>query len=698
MLPGLKIRIGADTSDLEAGLSAADKRLARFAKVTAAAMAAAATATLALARASMNTIDAQAKMARTLGTTTKSVQVLSRAGDLAGVSMSGIEQATKDLTRRLSQAAGGAGPAADALKRLGLTAGELMAMPLDNRVMAINEAIDEFIPAAQRAAVAGQLFGEEGSLAMARIDTATLQQATRDIEDFGVAVSDVDAADIERTNDAISRLSLIAEGFGNRVAVALAPAMERLADAIAVATRITGPLAQAMGAIFDRVPAYSAVLASFAAVMAGKVVAGMIAARLATVTLSTALTFLRGAIIRTGIGALIVLLGEGAYWFARITKGVGGVGEAMKLMGDVWAGVWSGILRATEALPMGLSAVWSNIAAGFYKMVQGLQSAWASFLHGMVNAMRGTALENTEAFASLGAAAIAAGTAVHETQATIDGLQSAAEASGAGAGQAIADGMAMATAAADHLRASIAAALGGGDEGPPKITPVATLGDDGVAAGGAEPGKGGGAVSNILQELQTLTDSLLTSEQLQMQSFHRQQDILDQALRQRLLTTQQYAAMMEKVEATHQYNVLKESNAGVSGVLSSLGTLFEGSKEIGAGIALANSWLAFTEVLKDPALIGRPFARGLAAAAALASGLNAVRSIKSASKGGTSAGASGGGATASAAPAPQITQQRIANISFQGSFAPTPEAIGMIASGLNDWLGDGGQLNIRSAT
>ena len=31
------------------------------------------------------------------------------------------------------------------------------------------------MPVAERAAVAGQLFGEEGSIAMARIDTATLR-------------------------------------------------------------------------------------------------------------------------------------------------------------------------------------------------------------------------------------------------------------------------------------------------------------------------------------------------------------------------------------------------------------------------------------------------------------------------------------------------------------------------------------------
>ena len=129
-------------------------------------------------RSGLQAVDAQAKLAQSLGTTVASIQTLERAGELAGVSMSGIEQATKDLTRRLSQAAAGSGPAADALDRLGLSANELIALPLDQRVGAINAAIESFVPAAERAAVAGQLFGEEGSIAMSRIDTATLRQAT----------------------------------------------------------------------------------------------------------------------------------------------------------------------------------------------------------------------------------------------------------------------------------------------------------------------------------------------------------------------------------------------------------------------------------------------------------------------------------------------------------------------------------------
>ena len=236
-------------------MEAANARLAAFSArvkiATAAAIAAAAACGIAMVRSGLATVDAQAKLAQSLGTTVASIQVLERAGELAGVAMSGVEQATKDLTRRLSQAASGAGPAAEALGRLGLSASELLALPLDERVGRINQAIADFVPAAERAAVAGQLFGEEGSIAMARIDTATLRQATQDVRDFGVVVSEADADRIERANAAISRLGLIWRGLSNQLAVAAAPALEAVANAMAALARTTGPLGIAIRGLFD---------------------------------------------------------------------------------------------------------------------------------------------------------------------------------------------------------------------------------------------------------------------------------------------------------------------------------------------------------------------------------------------------------------------------------------------------------------
>ena len=345
-------------------MEAANTRLAAFSArvkiATAAAIAAAAASGIAMIRSGLATVDAQAKLAQSLGTTVASIQVLERAGELAGVAMSGIEQATKDLTRRLSQAAAGAGPAAEALGRLGLSASELLALPLDERVGRINQAIADFVPAAERAAVAGQLFGEEGSIAMARLDTATLRQATEDVRDFGVVVSETDADRIERANAAISRLGLIWRGLSNQLAVAAAPALEAVANAMAALARSTGPLGIAIRGLFDNLGRLASYAATFAGILAGRWVAGLVAAAVSVRGLATALVVLRGALIRTGIGALIVAAGEMVYQFSRLVAGAGGFGEAMSLLGDVASEVWERIKQGGHSLALSLQSVWAT--------------------------------------------------------------------------------------------------------------------------------------------------------------------------------------------------------------------------------------------------------------------------------------------------------------------------------------------------
>ena len=368
-------------------MEAANARMAGFTRkvgvAAAAAVAAATAAGIAMVRSGLQMVDAQAKLAQSLGTTVASIQTLERAGKLAGVSMSGIEQATKDLTRRLSQAAAGSGPAADALERLGLTASELLALPLDERVGAINAAIAAFVPVAQRAAVAGQLFGEEGSIAMARIDTATLRQATEDVRAFGVVVSEQDADRIERTNDAISRLGLVWRGLSNQLAVAAAPALEAVADAMAALASRTGPLGMAISGLFDQIGRLSTYAASFAGFMAGRWVAGLAAAAISVRGLATALVVLRGALIRTGIGALIVGAGELVYQFTKLVKGAGGFGNAMALMGDVAKAVWEGIKTTALSFADDFRAMQSEIEAIWTRLMAFLAGKWADFL-GMI--------------------------------------------------------------------------------------------------------------------------------------------------------------------------------------------------------------------------------------------------------------------------------------------------------------------------
>ena len=361
---------------LSSEMERANARLVGFSRkagiALAAVTAAAAAAGVAMIRSGLDTIGAQADMATSLKTTVESLQVLTWAGELAGVSMGEIEQATKKLTTRLSEAAAGSGSAVGALQRLNLTAAELQALPLDQRIAAIQEALNRFVPEAERAAVASDLFGDRAALAFLRIDPATLREAAQDMRDFGVAVSDTDAAQIERTGDAIAKLGLIWLGLTNRLTAAVAPALEVVANALADMARSTGPIGIAITALFDNIGRLTTYAATFAAVMAGRWVAGLAAAALSVRGLATSLVILRGALIRTGIGALIVGAGELVFQFTKLVAGAGGFGNAMGLLKDVVVEVWERIKMGATAAGAAATAMFFDIKAD---AASGMQSA-----------------------------------------------------------------------------------------------------------------------------------------------------------------------------------------------------------------------------------------------------------------------------------------------------------------------------------
>ena len=332
-------RSGEQAMDKVGAASArADRQLAAFArraKIAAAAIATAAVAAAgAMVRSGLQTIDAQAKLAASLDTTVESIQVLERAGDLAGVSMGQVEQATIQLTRRLSMAAAGTGPAVDALDRLRLSAEELQELPLDERLALIQSRLAEFVPEAERASVATQLFGDRAGLVFTRIDTDTLRQATADVRDFGVAVSDQDAAQIERTNDAISRLGMVWRGVANQLTVAVAPILESIANGLAEIARAAGPFGSAINTVLDNLDR----LGTYATVAAGALLVSLApaagAAALAVGRLTTALLASRAALARTGWGLAVLALGEIAYRMELFGSATEASNEAQERMNE----------------------------------------------------------------------------------------------------------------------------------------------------------------------------------------------------------------------------------------------------------------------------------------------------------------------------------------------------------------------------
>jgi hypothetical protein len=81
---------------------------------------------------------------------------------------------------------------------------------------------------------------------------------------------------------------------------------------------------------------------------------------------------LRSALIRTGIGALIVGAGELVYQFTRLVSGAGGFGAAMSLLKDLAVEVW-------ERIRMGAAAAGAAATAMFFDLkadtASGMQSA-----------------------------------------------------------------------------------------------------------------------------------------------------------------------------------------------------------------------------------------------------------------------------------------------------------------------------------
>ena len=202
-------------------------------------------------------------------------------------------------------------------------------------------------------------------------------------------MSDQDAAQIERTNDAISRLGLVWRGLSNQLAVAAAPALEAVADAMAAVARTTGPLGQGIQGLFGNVGRLASTAAAFAGFLAGRWVAGLAAAALSVRGLATALVVLRGALIRTGIGALIVGAGELIYQFGRLVSGAGGFGEAMGLLKDVAVEVWDRIKTGAAAAGAAATATFFDLKADAASAMQSAIESVVGFGNTAANTFEG---------------------------------------------------------------------------------------------------------------------------------------------------------------------------------------------------------------------------------------------------------------------------------------------------------------------
>jgi hypothetical protein len=221
--------------------------------------------------------------------------------------------------------------------------------------------------------------------------------------------------------------------------------------------------------------------------------------------------------------------------------------------------------------------------------------------------------------------------------------------------------------------------------------------------------KGREASAKRLQsEVDALINVLMTQEEAQIASFQRQQETLQTALDQRLITQQEYNDLMQQSERSHLAAIDQLHRASANRTVGQYDTMFGnmatifaagGDKLVGITKAfsiaqgLLNSYRAFTEVLADPSLIGRPFLRTALAASTLGAGLAQVSNMRSVGGGGGGGGAASAGAAPSAASSAPAVSRNVA-ISLTGGDMFSRSQVIQLINAINESVEDGAVVRL----
>jgi hypothetical protein len=350
----------------------ANARMAAFARRARIAASAAATvlttAVVAMSRSTVAAANEIGQLSQMANANPELFQRWSAASATVGIEQEKLADILKDVNDRVGDfLQTGGGPMADFFEniapRVGVTADQFARLSGP-------EALQLYVSSLERAGVSQQemTFYLEAMASDTTRLIPLLQNGGAEMTRLGAqaqalgAVLDADAiAAMRRSELALVSIGQVFTGVRNRIAVALAPSLEAVANAFVALASSTSPISRAFDAVLANLSRLAIYAGTFATFLAGRWVAAMAAAALSVRGLATTLAVLKGALIRTGIGALIVGAGELVYWFTRLAAGAGGFGEAMQLLKDVAVEVW-------DRIKMGASSAGATATAMFYDL------------------------------------------------------------------------------------------------------------------------------------------------------------------------------------------------------------------------------------------------------------------------------------------------------------------------------------------
>lgn len=216
----------------KAAFDSVNARMEKTAKSAAVVGAAAVAGLTVLTTKSMESIDAQAKLSDRLGISTEALAAFNLQGKLAGASGDDVNGALQKMSKNLGDAAQGFGQARTLLRAMNVDMDALAQMNTEDQYKAIADAIRGLDSPAKQVSATLAIFGRSGAnmLNMIKGGSDAFEAAKKQATDYGLAISRIDAAKVEAANDAMTRAQKVVEGYGNKLAVALAPLIEASAN------------------------------------------------------------------------------------------------------------------------------------------------------------------------------------------------------------------------------------------------------------------------------------------------------------------------------------------------------------------------------------------------------------------------------------------------------------------------------------
>ena len=178
-----------------------------------------------------DSIDEQAKMASALGLSNEALGVMRDAAGYAGISVSNLNTALRKMSQSVADAADGTGEAKDALEALGLDAAKLQQMGPEKAFKEIIRQLDQIPNGLKKTQIAMDIFGRSGA-SMTNLTSRGLRQAQKDAEDLGIKLSSAQAANVEASNDAWSRIKNAVADFLKYITATLAPGIKKGFDSV----------------------------------------------------------------------------------------------------------------------------------------------------------------------------------------------------------------------------------------------------------------------------------------------------------------------------------------------------------------------------------------------------------------------------------------------------------------------------------